>query len=82
MQAWPDGDWMVRQVPGAAATKTYRCPGCDQEILPGVAHVVVWPERAQERNCAGTGTIRAGGGGRAALGLVRGTDDRDSCGGS
>src|SRR6202050_141364 len=47
IQAWPDGDWMVRQVPGAAATKAYRCPGCDQEILPGVAHVVVWPERAQ-----------------------------------
>ena len=37
---------MVRQVPGAAATKTYRCPGCDQEIRPGVAHVVVWPEQA------------------------------------
>jgi hypothetical protein len=47
IQAWPDGDWVVRQVPGAAATKTYRCPGCDQEILPAVAHVVVWPERAQ-----------------------------------
>jgi hypothetical protein len=43
VQAWPDGDWVVRQVPGAAATKTYRCPGCDQEILPGVGHVVVWP---------------------------------------
>ena len=42
-QAWPDGDWVVRQVPGGAATKTYRCPGCDQEILPGVPHVVVWP---------------------------------------
>ena len=42
-QAWPDGDWVVRQVPGAAATKMYRCPGCDQEIMPGTAHVVVWP---------------------------------------
>jgi hypothetical protein len=42
-QAWPDGEWVIRQVPGAAATKTYRCPGCDQEIRPGVAHVVVWP---------------------------------------
>jgi len=52
VQAWPDGDWVVRQVPGAAATKMYRCPGCDQEILPGVAHVVAWPEQAdgaQER---------------------------------
>jgi hypothetical protein len=42
-QEWPDGDWVVRQVPGAAAAKLYRCPGCDQEIKPGVAHVVVWP---------------------------------------
>jgi hypothetical protein len=45
VQEWPDGDWVVRQVPGAAAAKTYRCPGCDQEIRPGVAHVVVWPEQ-------------------------------------
>jgi hypothetical protein len=46
VQSWPDGDWVVRQVPGAAAVKMYRCPGCDQEIMPGVAHVVVWPEQA------------------------------------
>lgn len=39
----PDGDWVVRAVPGASATKTYRCPGCDQEIAAGMAHVVVWP---------------------------------------
>jgi hypothetical protein len=45
-QTWPDGDWVVRQVPGAAATKTYRCPGCDQEIRSGVPHVVVWPAQA------------------------------------
>ena len=45
-QEWPDGDWIVRQVPGAAATKTYRCPGCDQELRPGTAHVVVWPADA------------------------------------
>ena len=43
LQEWPDGDWVVRQVPGAAATKIYRCPGCDQELVPGTAHVVVWP---------------------------------------
>ncbi|MGO8958013.1 MAG: ATP/GTP-binding protein [Streptosporangiaceae bacterium] len=43
LQEWPDGDWVVRQVPGAAATKLYRCPGCDQELQPGTAHVVVWP---------------------------------------
>ncbi len=45
-QEWPDGDWVVRPVPGAAAAKTYRCPGCDQEIWPGVPHVVVWPAQA------------------------------------
>ena len=46
LEAWPDGEWVVRQVPGAAATKMYRCPGCDQEIQPAVAHVVVWPAQA------------------------------------
>ena len=46
VQEWPDGDWVVRQVPGAAATKTYRCPGCNQELKPGTAHLVVWPAHA------------------------------------
>ncbi|TDL03370.1 hypothetical protein EUA04_25965 [Mycolicibacterium obuense] len=40
----PDGfDYEVRTVPGSRAIKVYRCPGCDQEIRPGVAHVVAWP---------------------------------------
>ncbi|MFI0470892.1 hypothetical protein ACH347_43110 [Saccharopolyspora sp. 5N102] len=43
----PDGDWMVRTVPAAQATKAYRCPGCDHEIRPGIAHVVAWPEAEQ-----------------------------------
>jgi hypothetical protein len=43
-ESGPDGDWLVRPITGAAATKTYRCPGCDQEIRPGMAHLVVWPE--------------------------------------
>ncbi|MGP4018066.1 hypothetical protein [Saccharopolyspora sp. 5N708] len=38
-----DGDWMVRAIPAAQATKIYRCPGCDHEIQTGVAHVVTWP---------------------------------------
>jgi hypothetical protein len=38
-----DGEWIVRQVPGAQTTKTYRCPGCDQEIRPGTPHLVTWP---------------------------------------
>ncbi len=42
-ELWPDGEWIVRHVPGAAATKTYRCPGCDQELVPGTAHIVAWP---------------------------------------
>jgi hypothetical protein len=43
VQAWSDGEWMVRTIPGGAAGKAYRCPGCDQEIRPGMAHVVAWP---------------------------------------
>ncbi|MGH3388325.1 MAG: ATP/GTP-binding protein [Actinomadura sp.] len=39
----PDGEWAVRAVSGAGVTKPYRCPGCDQEIPPGVGHVVAWP---------------------------------------
>ncbi|MFC4603331.1 ATP/GTP-binding protein [Rhodococcus kronopolitis] len=39
-----DGErYLVRQVPGARATKVYRCPGCDHEIMIGVAHMVAWP---------------------------------------
>ncbi|HEY3007551.1 MAG TPA: hypothetical protein VGJ63_05730 [Micromonosporaceae bacterium] len=43
VQAWRDGEWMVRSIPGDGSTKAYRCPGCEQEIPPGVAHVVAWP---------------------------------------
>jgi hypothetical protein len=46
IESWPDGDWVVRPTPGAAAVKEYRCPGCDQEIYPGTAHLVVWPAEA------------------------------------
>lgn len=38
------GRFLVRGIPGQSATKEYRCPGCDQVIGIGVAHVVVWPE--------------------------------------
>ena len=43
VQEWSDGAWRVRGVPGGAAVKPYRCPGCLQEIRPGVPHVVAWP---------------------------------------
>jgi hypothetical protein len=38
-----DGRWIVRSVPGAAATKPYRCPGCDHPVPAGTPHVVAWP---------------------------------------
>ncbi len=47
-----DGRWIVRTVPGAAATKQYRCPGCDHPVVVGTPHVVAWPstpELGQER---------------------------------
>jgi len=45
----PDGyDYEVRPVAAARATKTYRCPGCDQEVKPSTAHVLVWPADAGE----------------------------------
>ncbi|WGW10477.1 hypothetical protein LWF01_09975 [Saxibacter everestensis] len=37
-----DGEWTVQRVRGDRTSKTYRCPGCDQEIGPGVAHTVAW----------------------------------------
>ncbi|HKB28172.1 MAG TPA: hypothetical protein VKC59_04035 [Candidatus Limnocylindrales bacterium] len=44
LEAGPDGrEWAVRPVSGQAATKVYRCPGCDHEIQRGVPHVVAWP---------------------------------------
>ncbi|GAA3011513.1 hypothetical protein [Actinokineospora diospyrosa] len=46
VESGSDGDWQVRHIPGAQATKTYRCPGCDHEIQPGTPHLVAWP--AQE----------------------------------
>ena len=39
--AQPDGEWVVQRVTGS--DKGYRCPGCEQEIAAGVAHVVAWP---------------------------------------
>ncbi|MGP3949689.1 ATP/GTP-binding protein [Streptomyces sp. 7N604] len=44
VDSWQGEEWMVRQISGSAAAKHYRCPGCDQEIPPGVPHVVAWPQ--------------------------------------
>ncbi|MGH3874509.1 MAG: hypothetical protein ACRDSR_23900 [Pseudonocardiaceae bacterium] len=42
-----NSQWVVRTVPGEQAVKSYRCPGCDHEIAPGIAHVVAWPAGEQ-----------------------------------
>ena len=36
-------EYVVRRVTGSAATKPYRCPGCQQVIRPATPHVVAWP---------------------------------------
>ena len=37
VQTHPDGDWLVRTVPGdRRRSRSYRCPGCDHEIRPGI----------------------------------------------
>ncbi|WP_067574198.1 ATP/GTP-binding protein [Nocardia acidivorans] len=47
----PGGEtYMVRAIAGTRATKYYRCPGCDHEIPPGVAHVVAWPAHGGEED--------------------------------
>jgi hypothetical protein len=45
-----EDDWVVRQVTGSAATRAYRCPGCDQEIRPATPHVVAWPAWPDEES--------------------------------
>ncbi|MCL2482317.1 MAG: hypothetical protein FWF43_02640 [Propionibacteriaceae bacterium] len=39
-----DGRWIVQSMPGARASKSYRCPGCQAMIPPGTAHIVAWPD--------------------------------------
>jgi hypothetical protein len=43
-EEWRGVWWTVRTVPGANATKPYRCPGCQQLVPAGVPHLVTWPE--------------------------------------
>ncbi|AEI12945.1 hypothetical protein [Cellulomonas gilvus] len=35
-----DGEWVVQRVRGG--DREYRCPGCDQLVPAGTAHVVAW----------------------------------------
>ncbi|MBP3089021.1 hypothetical protein EML15_07670 [Corynebacterium sp. sy017] len=42
--AWTQGEiYHVRRMSASAATKRYICPGCNQDIMPAVAHIVAWP---------------------------------------
>jgi hypothetical protein len=38
-----NGEVEVRRIQPFQATKTYRCPGCQQDIGPGTGHLVVIP---------------------------------------
>lgn len=46
--AGDDGPIEVRRVHPFQATKTYLCPGCQQDIPPGAGHVVVVPTDAPD----------------------------------
>lgn len=35
-------EYAVQPISVRAATKPYTCPGCNQRVPEGVAHVVVW----------------------------------------
>jgi hypothetical protein len=39
--AWALTDDLMVQAVSGTKGKTYRCPGCHQEIRPGTAHLVV-----------------------------------------
>lgn len=36
-------EYIVRDVPADRSEKDYRCPGCQQRVAAGTAHVVAWP---------------------------------------
>jgi hypothetical protein len=40
--------YVVRSLSGSATGRSYRCPGCDQELAGGTPHVVVWPEGRED----------------------------------
>lgn len=43
VEEWRGEDYLVRRLTGAASTKPYRCPGCDQLVRQATPHVVAWP---------------------------------------
>jgi hypothetical protein len=48
-------EYVVRRVNGSAATKSYRCPGCQQVIRPATPHTVAWPVEASTFDSSATG---------------------------
>lgn len=41
----PHGElYLMRYMSASAAIKFYICPGCNQNIPPGTAHIVAWPK--------------------------------------
>jgi hypothetical protein len=44
----PDDDVSIRRVQPYEAAKTYVCPGCTQEIVPGTGHLVIVPRGAAD----------------------------------
>lgn len=44
-QWWRDREYRVRAVSGSPqpGSAPYRCPGCDQLLAAGLAHLVAWP---------------------------------------
>ena len=42
--SWTNGEpFIMRHIGSSAAKKFYVCPGCNQNIPPGVAYIVAWP---------------------------------------
>jgi len=48
-------EYVVRRVTGSAATKPYRCPGCQQVVRPATPHTVAWPVLPSTFSSTGTG---------------------------
>lgn len=39
---------VVRPLAGSPSGRSYRCPGCDQELPAAQPHVVVWPQGRED----------------------------------
>jgi hypothetical protein len=48
MHGESDGPVSVQRMQPYEARKTYVCPGCNQDIPPGLGHLVIVPELAPD----------------------------------